>query len=72
MGYVCDLCIQFLQSERSNDMFCDDIFGDSPAGVRKTVFPFHLNNYLHTCLANLSMLPIIPYENFNTMVLMEI
>ncbi|CAL5402794.1 unnamed protein product [Camellia sinensis] len=26
-----------LQSERSNDMFCDDIFGESPAGVRKTV-----------------------------------
>lgn len=25
------------QSERSDDMFCDDIFGDSPAGVRKTV-----------------------------------
>lgn len=24
------------KSERSNDMFCDDIFGDSPAGVRKT------------------------------------
>ncbi|CAL5437710.1 unnamed protein product [Camellia sinensis] len=24
-------------SERSNDMFCDDIFGESPAGVRKTV-----------------------------------
>ncbi|KAL2905056.1 Serine/threonine-protein kinase PRP4-like protein [Bienertia sinuspersici] len=23
------------KSERSNDMFCDDIFGDSPAGVRK-------------------------------------
>ncbi|KAF5943630.1 hypothetical protein HYC85_017707 [Camellia sinensis] len=23
-------------SERSNDMFCDDIFGESPAGVRKT------------------------------------
>ncbi|CAL5360086.1 unnamed protein product [Camellia sinensis] len=22
--------------ERSNDMFCDDIFGESPAGVRKT------------------------------------
>lgn len=26
-----------MQSERSNDMFCDDIFGDSPAGVRKMV-----------------------------------
>ncbi|XP_028066680.1 guanylate kinase 1-like [Camellia sinensis] len=25
-----------LFSERSNDMFCDDIFGESPAGVRKT------------------------------------
>ncbi|KAK9750312.1 hypothetical protein RND81_02G186700 [Saponaria officinalis] len=24
------------KSERSNDMFCDDIFGDSPAGIRKT------------------------------------
>ncbi|KAF5958021.1 hypothetical protein HYC85_005246 [Camellia sinensis] len=24
------------KSERSNDMFCDDIFGESPAGVRKT------------------------------------
>ncbi|KAL0463620.1 UNVERIFIED_CONTAM: Serine/threonine-protein kinase PRP4, partial [Sesamum latifolium] len=23
------------KSERSNDMFCDDIFGESPAGVRK-------------------------------------
>ncbi|KAL9232270.1 hypothetical protein vseg_007398 [Gypsophila vaccaria] len=23
------------KSERSNDMFCDDIFGDSPAGIRK-------------------------------------
>ncbi|XP_042000104.1 serine/threonine-protein kinase prpf4B-like isoform X2 [Salvia splendens] len=24
------------KSERSNDMFCDDIFGESPAGIRKT------------------------------------
>ncbi|KAI7997895.1 hypothetical protein LOK49_LG10G00689 [Camellia lanceoleosa] len=24
------------KSERSDDMFCDDIFGESPAGVRKT------------------------------------
>lgn len=26
-----------MQSERSEDMFCDDIFGESPAGVRKAV-----------------------------------
>jgi hypothetical protein len=25
------------QSERSEDMFCDDIFGESPAGIRKSV-----------------------------------
>jgi hypothetical protein len=24
------------QSERSADMFCDDIFGESPAGIRKS------------------------------------
>lgn len=29
--------MELLQSERSNDMFRDDIFGESPAGVRKTV-----------------------------------
>ncbi|CAL5396758.1 unnamed protein product [Camellia sinensis] len=28
---------ELYESERSNDMFCDDIFGESPAGVRKTV-----------------------------------
>lgn len=31
------LCFHFSQSERSDDMFCDDIFGESPAGVRKLV-----------------------------------
>jgi len=25
------------QSERSADMFCDDIFGESPAGIKKLV-----------------------------------
>ena len=33
MGFFLEL----LQSERSNDMFCDDIFGESPAGIRKMV-----------------------------------
>ncbi|CAL5338968.1 unnamed protein product [Camellia sinensis] len=28
---------ELYESERSNDMFCDDIFGESPAGVHKTV-----------------------------------
>lgn len=26
-----------MQSEKSDDMFCDDIFGESPAGIRKIV-----------------------------------
>lgn len=30
--------ILFVQSERSADMFHDDIFGESPAGIRKVVF----------------------------------
>jgi len=27
----------YVQSERSADMFHDDIFGESPAGIRKVV-----------------------------------
>lgn len=29
----------FGQSERSDGMFCDDIFGETPTGIRKTVSP---------------------------------
>jgi serine/threonine-protein kinase PRP4 len=32
-----NLCFFILQSERSADMFCDDIFCESPAAVRKQV-----------------------------------
>jgi hypothetical protein len=33
-----NLLVPFIfQSERSADMFCDDIFGESPAGIRKSV-----------------------------------
>ncbi|KAG6410333.1 hypothetical protein SASPL_128391 [Salvia splendens] len=35
------------KSERSNDMFCDDIFGESPAGIRKSYVARGLLNLLH-------------------------
>ncbi|KAK4789028.1 hypothetical protein SAY86_020347 [Trapa natans] len=37
------------KSERSGDMFCDDIFGESPSGVRKTgkVGGLHIESGLH-------------------------
>ncbi|KAH0459856.1 hypothetical protein IEQ34_010519 [Dendrobium chrysotoxum] len=36
-GATCALGEGSPKSERSTDMFCDDIFGESPAGVRKVV-----------------------------------
>lgn len=34
---VCNEILSKFQSEKSADMFSDDIFGESPTGVRKTV-----------------------------------
>lgn len=44
---------EMVQSERSDDMFRDDIFGESPAGVRKTVSPtFHAHRQCITSLTS--------------------
>lgn len=39
-----------MQSERSDDKFCDDIFGETPTGVRKSVSYFHDYLFLVICL----------------------
>lgn len=51
--------IKFLQSERSADMFCDDIFGESPAGVRKPVMPVHFLFFNHIPCSVVAIFPFI-------------
>lgn len=39
----------FVQSERSDGMFCDDIFGETPTGIRKSVSSMFYTFSSHKC-----------------------